>query len=83
MSFVKDNGGMLAVLGVAIVMVGAFADWRIAVKVEDALAAKGFATSDKISEIESDLAEQKQVHREDRDRIDSKVERIVDILLED
>ena len=83
MSFVKDNGGMLAVMGVAVVLVGAFADWRIAVKVEEALAEKGFATHDKITEIESDLAEQKVVHREDRDRIDSKVERIVDILLED
>jgi hypothetical protein len=83
MSFVKDNGGMLAVLGVAIVVVGAFADWRISVKVEDALAAKGFATSDKITEIEEDLAEQKVVHKEDRDRMDGKIERIVDILLED
>jgi hypothetical protein len=82
-SFVKDNGGMLAVLGVAVVLVGAFADWRIAVKVEDALAAKGFATSDKITEIQQDLAEQKMVHKEDRDRMDGKIERIVDILLEE
>lgn len=83
MSFVKDNGGMLAVLGVAFVVLGAFADWRISVKVDEALAAKGFATSDKITEIEEDLADQKVVHKEDRDRMDGKIERIVDILLEE
>jgi hypothetical protein len=83
MSFVKDNGGMLAVLGVALVVLSAFADWRISIKVEEALANKGFATSDKITDIQGDLAEQKVVHKEDRDRLDGKIERIVDILLEE
>ena len=82
MTFVRDNGGMLAVLGVMLVVLGAFADWRISVKVEEALGDKGFATSDKITEIEEDLADQKVVHKEDRDRMDGKIERIVDILLE-
>lgn len=82
MSFVKDNGGMLAVLGVAFVVIGAFADWRIGVKVNEALAAQGFASSDKINEIKEDIADQKTIHKEDRDRMDGKIERIVDILLE-
>ena len=83
MSFLQENGGMLAVLGVAVVVLGAFADWRIGVKVDEALAAQGFASSDKITQIEEELDDQKVVHKEDRDRLDGKIERIVDILLED
>jgi len=83
MSFVKDNGGAIAVAGVAVVILGAFADWRIGVKVDEMLAAQGFVTTDKVTEFQNDLAEQKVVHKEDRDRLDGKIERIVDILLED
>ena len=83
MKFISENGGLIAVATVGLVVLAAFGEWRISVAVDEALAAKGFATSDKITEIQSDLAEQKMVHRDDRDRLDGKIERIVDILLEE
>jgi hypothetical protein len=83
MSFIKDNGGLIAVATVALVVLAAFGEWRISVAVDEALAVKGFATSDKITELQKDMADQKEVHNDDRDRLDGKIERIVDILLED
>lgn len=83
MSFIKDNGGVLAILGIAVVILGGFADWRISVKVEAALAEKGFATTDKITEIEEDIIMQKETHNKDTEEWKRRVEKIVDILLEE
>ncbi len=79
MSFIKDNGGILTVLGVAVILLAGYAEWRISEAVEKELAATvpaSKAAVDANTESITDL-EATDV------RMDNKIERIVDILLED
>ena len=50
-SWISENGGMLAVLAVVAVVLGAFADWRIGVKVDEALAKVSFPSDATIEQI--------------------------------
>ena len=80
MNWVKEN------LPVVILVVGLFvgyAELRLPGMVETEMNKRGLAKSGDIAALQDKIEEQKVVHKEDRDRIDSKVERIVDILLED
>jgi len=82
MRFIRDNGGMLAVLAVVAVLLGTYAEWRIAVNVKSQLDATGQVAPHQIIAIEKDIADQKETHNRDSERMDNKIERIVDILLE-
>ena len=80
MSWLKEN------LPVIILVVGLFigyAELRLPSMVADEMAKQGLASDSAVSDLKEDLAEQKVVHKEDRDRMDGKIERIVDILLEE
>jgi hypothetical protein len=85
---IKDNWGWLSILLGALVGV---AGWGAKVFVEDyvdsAIAAKmvaiGQVSADRVSAIEKDVEEVRRQHATDAGRIDDKVERIVQILLED
>ena len=83
--FISNNGGMLAVLAVVGVILAAYAEWRIG----EAVSAKIDAVTlqqispDKIEAIEGDIKEVRTQHSADSERMDSKIERIVDILLEE
>jgi len=90
MSFVKENGGVLAVAGVAVLILGGFNEWRISVAVTDAVQERfdALAEIDVVSPItiesmKGDIKDQKEIHTADALRMDSKIERIVDILLEE
>lgn len=80
MNWIKDN------MGVIILVIGLFvgyAELRLPAMVSSELSSRGLVSTDKITEIEKDIADQKEVHKEDRDRMDGKIERIVQILLEE
>lgn len=87
MSWLKDN------LPVIILVIGLFigyAELRLPSMVADEMAKRGLVTNGelesihgKIDAVDEKLSEQKQTHKDDRDRMDGKIERIVDILLED
>lgn len=79
MNWIKENGGLIGLIGIASVAVGVFAELRIRQHLES----MNIPSDVRIASLEEKLDEQKQTHREDRDRMDSKIERIVDILLED
>lgn len=79
MNWVKENGGLIGLIGIASVAVGIFAELRI----RQHLDSMNIPSDDRISAFEEKLNEQKIVHKDDRDRMDSKIERIVDILLEE
>ena len=79
MNWIKENGGLIGLIGIASVAVGVFAELRI----RQHLDSMSIPSDDRISAFEEKLNEQKVVHKEDRDRMDSKIERIVDILLEE
>ena len=49
--WISENGGMLAILGVFAVLLGAYGEWRIGVAVDAALAEKNFPSDATIAEI--------------------------------
>ena len=79
MKFIQENGGLLAVLAVALAVAAGYLEWRIDRAVTDALADAGIVPEEKITAMEGDIAENKDYIR----RTEDKVERIVDILLEE
>jgi len=83
MSFVKDNGGPLVVGAVIFAAVIGYIELRAPVMIGTEMDGRGLVSTQTVAEIKRDVADQKVVHKEDRDRQDDKIERIVDILLED
>lgn len=80
MNWLKEN------LPVIILVIGLFigyAELRLPGMVAEEMNKRGLARSGDIASLREDLDEQKVVHKDDRDRMDGKIERIVDILLED
>jgi hypothetical protein len=77
--FLSDNGGMLTVLGIAVVILGAYGEWRISVAVQAEFAAEEQVAPHEIDAIEEDIDDLEVADT----RMDSKIERIVDILLEE
>ena len=85
-NFVQDNGGMLAVLAVCFAIGAGYLEWRISVNTSDAIDAAGAVTPAQLqlvantqSEIRQDIDDLKA----NDTRFDSKLDRIIDILLED
>ena len=77
---IKDNWAQVTVLGaVVVILAGAYMEWRIATNVSAGLAAAGIVPESDIVAIEEDIDDLEKADV----RMDSKIERIVDILLED
>lgn len=83
MNFIKENGGPLVVGAVVIGFFVGYAELRLPAMVDEEMDSRGLISSGDFAALQDDLADQKVVHKEDRDRMDSKIERIIDILLEE
>ena len=81
--FIKDNGGPLVIAAAALAIGAAYLEWRIDEITEVKLAAAGIVSLDRIDAIESEVEDTQEQHQIDADRIDRKIERVVDVLLED
>jgi hypothetical protein len=79
MKFLNENGGMLAVLGVVTILLGAYAEWRISVAVTDKFEAEAQVEPHRMDQAEEDI---KELEAED-DKLDVKIGKIIDILLEE
>jgi len=79
MSFIKDNGGPIVIAGIALAIIAGYTEWRIAANVDTQFQAAGLVSPDKVDAMEDDIGEVKGALV----RIDGKIDRIVDILLED
>ena len=84
--FIADNGGILAVLAVCFVIGAAYLEWRIQVNATAAINNAGSVTPAQLEAALKDIAR----NGEDIDslekvdeRFESKIDRIVDILLEE
>lgn len=77
--FVSNNGGILAVLAVCFAMGAGYLEWRIAVNVGDAFAAAGSVAPHRMDAAEEDIDKLESVD----EKLDTKIERIVQILLEE
>ena len=84
--FIADNGGILAVLAVCFVIGAAYLEWRIQVNATEAINSAGSVTPEQLEAALKDIAR----NGEDIDslekvdeRFEGKIDRIVDILLEE
>jgi hypothetical protein len=92
MSFIKDNGGPLVVGAAVVAICGVYFELRLAAELPDAVAGQtsGIPSSDKIEAIEGDVADLKanlktesEARQHYDDKMDDKITRIIDILLEE
>jgi hypothetical protein len=92
--FLSKNGGILAVLAVVVAVGAGYLEWRIDSAVQAKFSAEAqvspsefAALSDKLTALENthrrEVDSVASQHQTDADRMDSKIERIVDILLEE
>jgi len=76
MSFVKDNGGAIAVGAVVLAILAGYMEWRIGANVGDALAEAGIVPEAKITAMEGDIDR----NEGDIDGIEDRWNRLVDAL---
>ena len=83
MSFIKDNGGPLVVAGVVIAVLGGYIELRLAQAIPEAVEHETsdipVISHDKIEAMEGDISDLKRAD----DKMDDKITRIIDILLEE
>lgn len=78
-NFIQSNGGMLSVLAVFAVLGAGYLEWRIAVAVDTKFLAAGSVAPHRVLMVENDIVDLE----EQDEKLYDKIERIVDILLED
>jgi hypothetical protein len=81
--FIKENGGPLAIAATALIIGAAYLEWRIDEITEVKLAEAGIVSVDRIDAIEGEVEDTQEQHKLDSDRMDRKIEKVVDVLLED
>jgi hypothetical protein len=81
--FIKDNGGPLVIAGIALAIGATYLEWRIDEITEVKLSEAGIVSLDRIDAIEDEVEDTQEQHKLDSDRMDRKIERVVDVLLED
>ena len=81
--FISENGGPLAIAATALLIGAAYLEWRIDEITEVKLAEAGIVSVDRIDAIEGEVEDTQEQHRRDSERMDDKIERVVDVLLED
>jgi hypothetical protein len=84
--FIKNNGGVLVVLGVVVGIGMGYLEWRIEEQAEAAINAAGSVTPEQLeSAIKDILANKESIGRLEKtdERFEGKIDRIVDILLEE
>lgn len=79
MNFLKENGGLIAVLAACAVVGAAYLEWRIDVNQREQLAAAELASP---ADVAANTESIEDLEKAD-ERMDGKIERIVDILLEE
>lgn len=84
--FIKDNGGVITLLIIALAVGAAYLDWRINSLVTETVNTAGYITPEQIEVfkinqmgLKEDIGELKET----AEKLDGKIERIVQILLED
>lgn len=90
MNWIKENGGPLVVGAVVLGMIFGYIELRAPRMVSAEMDTRGLVSDesfanleDKVDAVAAQIGEQKETHNRDSDRMDSKIERIVDILLEE
>lgn len=84
--FISENGGILAVLVICFAIGAAYLEWRIDVNATNAVNAAGSVTPEQLAAALKDIADNAddigKLENAD-ERFENKIDRIVDILLEE
>lgn len=80
--FISENGGPIAIAIIALAIGAAYLEWRIDEITEVKLADAGIVSVDRIDYIENTLEDTREQHLRDSERMDDKIERVVDVLLD-
>jgi hypothetical protein len=83
MNWVKEQGGPLVVGAVFLGIVLGYIELRAPVMVGSEMDSRGLVSVETMETALKAIEDQKVTHKEDRDRMDGKIERIIDILLEE
>lgn len=84
MNWIKENGGVVVLGGIILAVMAAFADWRIGVKVNQALSAQDLGTDAKIVDMDTNIAANKALSERNKEEIDDaerRVEQAFEILM--
>ncbi|KPK72257.1 MAG: hypothetical protein AMJ84_04525 [Acidithiobacillales bacterium SM23_46] len=84
MNWIKENGGLLAIMAFGAVILGAYAEWRIGVAVSEQLASQDLGTDAKIVSMDTNIAANKALAERNREEIDDaerRVEQAFEILM--
>jgi len=84
MNWIKENGGILAIMAFGVLVLGAYAEWRIDVAVDDALASQDLGTDAKIVSMDTNIAANKALAERNKEEIDDaerRVEQAFEILM--
>lgn len=82
--WIKENGGPIVLTGIVLAVLAAFADWRIGVKIDDALSSQDIGTDAKIVDMDKNIASNKALSERNREEIDDnerRVEQAFEILM--
>ena len=82
MNFIKDNGGILAVIAIVAVMVYGYMELRAPKLIADEVANKAYAQQKDVNDNSDDIADLEARHQADIDKVDEKLDKIIGILLE-
>ena len=83
MNWVKEQGGPVVVGAVFLGIVLGYIELRAPVMVGSEMDNRGLVSVETMETALKAIEDQKVTHKEDRDRMDGKIERIIDILLEE
>ena len=84
--FISENGGILAVLIICFAIGAAYLEWRISENTQAAVNAAGKVTPEQLAAALKDIADNTDdIHKLESadERFEGKIDRIVDILLEE
>lgn len=84
MNWIKENGGLLAIMAFGALVLGAYAEWRIDVSVAQHLASMDIGTDAKIVDMDKNIASNKALSERNKEEIDDaerRVEQAFEILM--
>ena len=90
MSWIKENGGPLVIGAAVVAVILGYIEMRAPGMVDAEMDTRGLVStqtlqniSDKLDAVDEKVDDLKQLHNRDQQQADDKIERIVDILLEE
>lgn len=80
-TFIRENGGVLTVLGVAVLILAGYVEWRISENVFRAVHAQQLAKAADVTDLRADLEGDINELKAANNKLDGKIDQIITILI--